>query len=139
VLFRTEEIHRASGEDDVVPPVGGGNCYVEDVLVGDRALAADVDRDRVAAIRAGARDVAVDMERGRDPEGVPGAVSIPGAAVSPDSVRRGLPDRLAIQISVPSGAELIACSSWSQWRPLDVSGSSSQLGNVGSSSSTKRR
>jgi hypothetical protein len=25
VLFRPEEIHRASGEDDVVPPTRGGN------------------------------------------------------------------------------------------------------------------
>src|ERR687887_473488 len=34
VLFRPEEIHRASGEDDVVPPPFGGDDDVEEVLIG---------------------------------------------------------------------------------------------------------
>jgi hypothetical protein len=77
VLSRPEEIHRASGEADVVPPAGGGEEAVEEQapLVGLPAV--HRDRDRFPAVGAGGLDVAVDVERGADPERIPGAVRIP--------------------------------------------------------------
>ncbi len=61
VLFRPEEIHRASREDDVVPPAFCGHQAVEGVVVADGALVLYVDDDRLSAIRAGSLDSAVDM------------------------------------------------------------------------------
>src|SRR5205085_7835321 len=105
VLLRPEEMHRASGEDDVVPPVRGRHDNVEDVFVGEGPFVADVDLDRLAAVGTGAGDMAVDMECRRDAEGVPGAVSIPRAAFGLDSVRRrhgreriGHPDLGAVRL-----------------------------------------
>ena len=79
VLLRPEEIHRASGEDDVVPPVRGRDVHVHDVVVRRRSSAADVDLDRLARSPARARDVPVDVERREDAERVPRAVRVPPA------------------------------------------------------------
>src|SRR5712692_2905088 len=79
VLIRPEEVHRASGEDDVVPPVLGGYEDVDGVVVGDRPLPDDVELDRLAAVGAARRDVPLDAERGADAEGVPRAVRVPPA------------------------------------------------------------
>ena len=50
VLLRPEEIHRASGEHDVVPPVRGGDQAVKEQALIGRALLAHVDRERLAAV-----------------------------------------------------------------------------------------
>src|SRR5438045_1203553 len=71
VLLRPEELHRASGEADVVPPAPGGDNDVEDELDRRRAAGADVHLDRLAAVRARRRDVSVDVQRRGDPERVP--------------------------------------------------------------------
>src|SRR5438552_3459752 len=80
VLLRPEEVHRASGEDDVVPPVRGGHEAVEQEAFVVRLLAAHLNGDRLAAVGTGGLDAAVDVQRGADPEGVPGAVAVPRAA-----------------------------------------------------------
>jgi hypothetical protein len=49
-------------------------------------LAAHLDRDRLAAIRARRLDHAVDVERRADPERVPGAVRVPPATDGLDAV-----------------------------------------------------
>src|SRR5207248_7780426 len=69
VLFRPEEVHPASGEDDVVPPVRGGDKAVEEEALVARPLAPHLDRDRLAAVGAGRLDAAVDVQRRADPEG----------------------------------------------------------------------
>src|SRR5919197_1726527 len=79
-LFRPEEVHRASGEDDVVPPAGGGDEAVEEQALVVWAAAVHFDRDGLAAVRARGLDPAVRLERRADSEGVPGAVSVPPAA-----------------------------------------------------------
>ena len=50
VLFRPEEIHRASGVDDVVPPLGCGDEAVEDECVVVRLSVSYLERDRLAAV-----------------------------------------------------------------------------------------
>ena len=58
-LFRPEEIHRASGEDDVVPPVRGGNQAMKQEALVIGPLGAYVERDRLTTIRAGGLDAAI--------------------------------------------------------------------------------
>src|SRR6266446_1443377 len=67
VLFRPEEIHRASGEADVAPPVRRRNEAVEEQLAGPVAL----DGECLAAVGAGGLDAPLDSERRADAEGVP--------------------------------------------------------------------
>src|SRR5918997_6124133 len=74
-LFRPEEVHRASGEDDVVPPAGSGDEAVEEQALVVGSPAAHRDRSRLTAVGAGGLDLAVDLERTADPESIPGAVS----------------------------------------------------------------
>src|SRR5262249_689614 len=88
VLLRPEEIHRASREDDVVPPVSGRHEHVEKEVRSVDALPADVDRIRLPAVGADRLDPAVDLERGADPERVPGAVRIPPLLPRVDAIRR---------------------------------------------------
>src|SRR5207237_6474830 len=74
VLLRPEEVHRASGEDDVVPPVRRGDEAMEEQRVVVGLLVADVDGHRLAAVGARRLDPAVDVQRGADAERVPRAV-----------------------------------------------------------------
>src|SRR5207248_2609954 len=73
VLLRPEEIHRASGEDDVVPPARRGNQAVEEHIVAVLPAPSDLDLDRRAAVRAGRLDPPVGTQGRADPERVPGA------------------------------------------------------------------
>src|SRR6202011_967500 len=75
VLFRREEIHRASGEDDVVPPVRGGNQAMEHEALVIGPLIAYVERDRLTTIRAGGLDPAARAQCCANPERVPSAVA----------------------------------------------------------------
>ena len=77
VILRPEEVHRASGEDDVVPPARGGDEAVEDeaLVVGPHVanleLIASPQSGHEVSIRPSApRDDA-------DPERIPGAVRKP--------------------------------------------------------------
>lgn len=61
VLFRPEEIHRASSENDVVPP---SNCWdhtMEQQAFIVRPLIAHVDRDRLTAVGARRFDTTIDV------------------------------------------------------------------------------
>ena len=66
MLFRPEEEHILSAEDDIVPPVPGGNSEMDDASLEAylKALAAntasDVLRSRNAQRRDGGRHVAID-------------------------------------------------------------------------------
>src|SRR6478672_11872316 len=77
VLLRPEEVHRASGEHDVVPPAGSRDEAVEEEIRAVGALVRDADRIGLAAVRARRLDTAVDTERAENAEGIPGAVRIP--------------------------------------------------------------
>src|SRR6201993_5575977 len=59
VLFRPEEVHRASGEDDVVPPVRGRNEAVEQERPVVRPLVSHLDLDRLATVGTRRLDPAV--------------------------------------------------------------------------------
>ena len=50
VFLRPEEIHRASGIDDVLPPCGRGHEAVKEQRLVVRPLVFDRNADRVAAI-----------------------------------------------------------------------------------------
>jgi len=83
VLFRPEEIHRASGEDDVVPPVRGRDEAVEEELgVIDLAIG-HLHGVRLPAVRTRKLDTTVDVE------GIPSAIRIPPAVIGADAVGRG--------------------------------------------------
>src|SRR5919106_2842939 len=88
-LFRPEEIHRASREDDVVPPAGGADEAVEEQALVVGSPAAHRDRNRLAAVGARGLDFAVDMERSADSERIPSAVRVPPAAGGMEAVGRG--------------------------------------------------
>src|SRR5437016_10647754 len=105
VLLRPEEIHRASGEDDVVPPVRRGDEAVEEERLVVRALVAHLDDDRLAAVRARSLDPAVRVECRADAERVPGAVAVPPAPACLDAVR-GRHDRERVEHSQLVGGRI---------------------------------
>ena len=61
VLFRPEEVHRASSEDDVVPPSNRWDHTMEQQAFIVWPLIAHVDRDRLTAVGARRFDAAIDM------------------------------------------------------------------------------
>jgi hypothetical protein len=61
VLFRPEEIHRASGEDGILPPLGGRNQAMKEEVIPAGAFVVDLDCNRFAAVRAAGVDRAVSM------------------------------------------------------------------------------
>src|SRR5262249_42201853 len=63
VLLRPEEVHRASREDDVVPPVRRGDDAVEEQVWTTCRPIADFDHIRLAAVGAGGLDSPVCAER----------------------------------------------------------------------------
>jgi hypothetical protein len=77
MFLRPEEVHRASGEDDVVPPLRSRDQAVEDLTLGIRALVVYVDGDGIPAIGAGSLNAAVDVERRADPKRIPSTVRVP--------------------------------------------------------------
>src|SRR5205085_5904591 len=77
VLFRPEEIHRASGEDDVLPPPSGGDQAVkQEALVVD-LLATNLECDPLTAVRTRRLDAAIRVQSGTDADCIPRAVPIP--------------------------------------------------------------
>jgi inner membrane transporter RhtA len=97
VLLRPEEDHRASGERDVVPPAARRNDEVDEQVAPFHQLAvANLELERLAAVRALGADGAVRVQRPGDTEGVPGAVREPAAAVRFDAMR-GLDGRERIE------------------------------------------
>jgi len=87
MLLRPEEVHRASGEDDVVPPGGRGNEAVEEQALVAGLRGANLALDGVIAVRAHGLDTAVDMQHGADAERVPRTVRIPRSAGSVNAIR----------------------------------------------------
>lgn len=88
MLFRPEEVHRASGEDDVVPPLRSRHQTVEDQFRHVRTLIADEDGHGFAAVPAGGFDPSIRGEGGTDAERIPGTVGIPPAAACMHAVGR---------------------------------------------------
>jgi hypothetical protein len=66
-------MHRASGEDDVVPPASGRDEAVEQETLVVGSLVPHLDHDRLSAVCAHGLDATVDVERRADAECVPGA------------------------------------------------------------------
>jgi Zinc-binding dehydrogenase len=89
VLLRPEEVHRASGEDDVVPPVRGGDQAMEQQAVVGGPAVAHFERDWLGTIGARRLDLTVYVQSCTDPERVPCAVAVPRASSSLDTVGRG--------------------------------------------------
>jgi hypothetical protein len=89
VLLRPEEIHGASGEDDVVPPAAGGHEAVEEQALFVQALVPNLEGDRLTAVGAGGLDATVDVERSEDPERVPRTIGVPPALGRAHTVSRG--------------------------------------------------
>jgi hypothetical protein len=77
VLFRPEEVHCASGEDDVVPPVRGGDEAMEEQVVAIDPASVHFDRVGLPTVGAGRFDVAIKVECGEHAERVPRAVGVP--------------------------------------------------------------
>jgi hypothetical protein len=75
VFFRPEEVHRTSGECDLVPPVRGRDEAMEQQARVVGAPPGHVDRDRFPTIRAGAIDPPIHPQRSQDPESIPGAIA----------------------------------------------------------------
>ena len=88
VLLRPEEIHRTSGEDNVVPPVRGRDETVEEKVGTVDRSTRDFHGVRLAAVGTGRLDATVDIERAENAESVPGAVGVPPAAARMYPVRR---------------------------------------------------
>src|SRR5206468_1281991 len=68
VLLRPEEIHNASGEDDVVPPVHCGYKAMEQQIGTVDRLLDDLDYIRLAAIGTRRLDSTVDLEGAENAE-----------------------------------------------------------------------
>jgi hypothetical protein len=117
VLLRPEEDHRASGEGDVVPPAPRGDDEVDEQLgAADELAVADLELERLAAVRAARDDGAVGVERAGDPERVPGAVREPDRPSA--WTRCGVStaeNGFSIRISVVPGC---STSAWASWRRL---------------------
>jgi hypothetical protein len=77
VLFRPEEIHRASSDDDIVPPSNGWDEAMEPQAFIVRLLIAPLHRDRLTTVGARRVDATVDIERSADTERVPRTVRVP--------------------------------------------------------------
>jgi len=88
VLLRPEEIHRASGEHDVVPPVCGPHETVEEQLATVDLAVTDPDHVGVTAVGTRRFDLAIDVECAEDAERVPGAVGVPPTTFRLDSLSR---------------------------------------------------
>src|SRR5207249_4795015 len=91
VLFRPEEEHRRSGEDDVLPPLARGQGELHDDAVerADRIAREPYFEGNAAHVGAVAEDDAVGPKRRGDAERVPGAERRPVASACADlEVRR---------------------------------------------------
>ncbi len=88
MLLRPEEVHRASGEDDVVPPGGCRNEAVEEQAFVAWSRRAYLALDGLIAVSAHSLDAAVDVQCGADAKRVPRTVRIPRSAVRMNAIRR---------------------------------------------------
>jgi hypothetical protein len=77
VLSRPEEIHGASGEDNVIPPVGRGDQAVKEQIFVIGPLIAHRNPQRFTAVRARRLDPPVVVQGSADAECIPGAVPLP--------------------------------------------------------------
>src|SRR5689334_9938024 len=87
-LFRPEEEHLASGEDDVVPPARRRDDAVEEPVARLGTVARDLQAKGLHRLLAARLDDGLLVERRRDAEGVPGAVRVVGDALRADDVLR---------------------------------------------------
>src|SRR4051812_23755234 len=88
VLLRPEEIHRASGEDDVVPPTRGRDEAMEEKIPIVDLTVSYLHHVRLAAIGARRLDSTVHIESAEDAKGIPGAVCIPPEVTRVDAICR---------------------------------------------------
>src|SRR5258706_11824965 len=78
VLFRNEEQHGLSREDDVVPPTVRWNAKMNQPASGLESAAYDVDAELRAAARAGGGNPGVAVEHGGNSERIPDAIAVAG-------------------------------------------------------------
>jgi hypothetical protein len=88
VLLRPEEIHRTSGEDDVVPPARRRDETVEEEVGPLDPATRDLHGVRLATVGTGRLDATIDFQGAADTERVPGTVGVPPAAARIYPVRR---------------------------------------------------
>ena len=106
MLFRPEEVHGASREDDVVPPSRSGNEQVEQEFRSVDSSTAYLDRIGLVAVRARRLNPSIDTQRGADAERIPGAVGVPPASLRENSVRgRDGRERVRHPDGIPVGLE----------------------------------
>ena len=63
--FRPEEKHVVSGENNVVPPFGGGNQAMKQPTAGRRTFQTNLQKERFAGLLAAGMNSPGAMQRGR--------------------------------------------------------------------------
>jgi hypothetical protein len=89
MLFRPEQEHGFSGEDDVVVPMSCWHGYVNDSLRPKQPAFPHAEDHLVIAAAAGGINLRVPVQHGRDSEGIPDAVAIPGSLAGSNCKDRG--------------------------------------------------
>ena len=123
VLFRPEEVHRPSGEDDVVPPARGRDEAVEDEALVVGTSVADLDLDRARRSRGSSS---------RSARRCWSAAQMPNASHAQFAYHRrpsasttcgvGTPENgFAIRSASVIGSSTIACASCSRRQPAITS------------------
>ena len=74
-FFRPEEKHVASGENDIVPPLGRGNEAMKKPAARWRTFQADLQCERFTGLFAPRMNPPLSMQSRRYTECIPGAVS----------------------------------------------------------------
>ncbi len=104
-VLRPEEVHRASSEDDVVPPSSSWDHAMEQQASIVRPLIAHVHRERLTAVGARRFDATIDMQRSADTERIPRTVRIPPTVVREHPIggrnrreRVGHPDLASVRL-----------------------------------------
>ena len=74
-FFRPEEKHVASGENNVVPPLGRGDKAMKKPTARRRTFQANLQNERFTGLLAAGMDPPRAMQRRRYTESIPGAIS----------------------------------------------------------------
>src|SRR5579872_1247743 len=77
VLLRPEEVHRASGKDDVIPPMLSRHEAMKQQLRAIHLLRPYVEPQRLATIGADGVNATVALKRSTNADCVPSAIPIP--------------------------------------------------------------
>ena len=86
VLFRPEEIHRCSREDDVVPPLARRDQAVEQQACVIRSPVLHFNRHSLTAVRARCFQLSISVQGAEDAERVPCAIGVPPPTIGVYSI-----------------------------------------------------